>query len=203
MPTETFMKLPEEKKNKILQAAKKEFTRVPFEQTSIKNIVEGAEIARGSFYQYFTSKEDLLQYMMKDDMDNLDNFIREKLQESKGDIFEAYLAIYDYMTKKAWKDKDLQFYKRLIENAKVVEDESSILRIPKDIKGPFHKEEFIRLIDTSKLQIQNEEDLHIVIQMLYLITRKALVNNFKYQSTEKARKEYLKMIDYLKNGVLK
>ena len=203
MPTETFMKLPEEKKNKILQAAKKEFTRVPFEQTSIKNIVEGAEIARGSFYQYFTSKEDLLQYMMKDDMDNLDNFIREKLQESKGDIFEAYLAIYDYMTKKAWKDKDLQFYKRLIENAKVVEDESSILRMPKDIKGPFHQEEFIRLIDTSKLQIQNEEDLHIVIQMLYLITRKALVNNFKYQSTEKARKEYLKMIDYLKNGVLK
>ncbi len=203
MPTETFMKLPEEKKNKILQAAKEEFTRVPFEQTSIKNIVEGAEIARGSFYQYFTSKEDLLQYMMKDDIDNLDNFIREKLQESKGDIFEAYLAIYDYITKKAWKDKDLQFYKRLIENAKVVEDESSILRIPKDIKGPFHKEEFIRLIDTSNLQIQNEEDLHIVIQMLYLITRKALVNNFKYQSTEKARKEYLKMIDYLKNGVLK
>lgn len=203
MPTETFMKLPEEKKNKILQAAKEEFTRVPFEQTSIKNIVEGAEIARGSFYQYFTSKEDLLQYMMKDDMDNLDNFIREKLQESKGDIFEAYLAIYDYMTEKVLEDKDLQFYKRLIENAKVVEDESSILRIPKDIKGPFHKEEFIRLIDTSNLQIQNEEDLHIVIQMLYLITRKALVNNFKYQSTEKARKEYLKMIDYLKNGVLK
>lgn len=203
MPTETFMKLPQEKKNKILQAAKEEFTRVPFEQTSIKNIVEGAEIARGSFYQYFTSKEDLLQYMMKDDKDKLDNFIRKKLQESKGDIFEAYIAIYDYMTEKIWEDKDLQFYKRLIENAKVVEDESSILRIPKDIKGPFHKEEFIRLIDTSKLQIQNEEDLHIVIQMLYLITRKALVNNFKYQSTEKARKEYLKMIDYLKNGVLK
>ena len=203
MPTETFMKLPEEKKNKILQAAKEEFTRVPFEQTSIKNIVEGAEIARGSFYQYFTSKEDLLQYMMKDDMDKLDNFIKEKLEETEGDIFEAYLAIYDYMTAKVWKDKDLQFYKRLIENAKVVEDESSILRMPKDIKGPFHQEEFIRLIDTSKLQIQNEEDLHIVIQMLYLITRKALVNNFKYQSTEKARKEYLKMIDYLKNGILK
>ena len=203
MPTETFMKLPQEKKNKILQAAKEEFTRVPFEQTSIKNIVEGAEIARGSFYQYFTSKEDLLQYMMKDDKDKLDNFIRKKLQESKGDIFEAYLAIYDYMTEKVWEDKDLQFYKRLIENAKVVEDESSILRMPKDIKGPFHQEEFIRLIDTSKLKIQNEEDLHIVIQMLYLITRKALVNNFKYQSTEKAREEYLKMIDYLKDGILK
>ena len=203
MPTETFMKLPEEKKRKIVAAAKEEFTRVPFEQTSIENIVEGAEIARGSFYQYFTSKEDLLQYMMKDDMDKLDNFIKEKLEETEGDIFEAYLAIYDYMTAKVWEEKDLQFYKRLIESAKVIEDESSMLRIPKDVKGPFHKEEFIKLIDTSKLKIQNEDDLHIVIQMLYLITRKALVNNFKYQSTEKARKEYLKMMDYLKKGILK
>ena len=38
MPKETFVKLPEEKKDKIIKAAKKEFERVPFEQTSIKNI---------------------------------------------------------------------------------------------------------------------------------------------------------------------
>lgn len=65
MPKETFLKLPEEKKNKIIKAAKKEFSRVPFEQTSIKNIVEDAEIARGSFYQYFGSKEDLLRIHLK------------------------------------------------------------------------------------------------------------------------------------------
>ena len=203
MPTETFMKLSEEKKNKILIAAKNEFTRVPFEQTSIKNIVEEAEIARGSFYQYFTSKEDLLQYMMKDDKEKLDNFIKAKLKETHGDVFEAYLEIYDFLTKKMVEDKDLAFYKRLIENAKVVEDESAMLCIPKDLKGPFQKEEFLKLIDVSKLRIEDEEELHIIIQMLYLVTRKALANNFKYQSNKKAREEYLKMIDYLKKGVLK
>ncbi|MFQ8989018.1 MAG: hypothetical protein ACLR6T_10095, partial [Intestinibacter sp.] len=155
------------------------------------------------FYQYFTSKEDLLQYMMKDDKEKLDNFIKDKLKETHGDVFEAYLAIYDFITQKMIEDKDLEFYKRLIENAKVIEDESAMLRIPKHLKGPFQQEEFLKLIDVSKLKIQNEEELHIVIQMLYLITRKALVNNFKYQSTKKARKEYLKMIDYLKKGVLK
>ena len=51
MPTNTFFNLPEEKKNKILKAANKEFARVPLEQASIKNIVEDAEIARRSFYQ--------------------------------------------------------------------------------------------------------------------------------------------------------
>lgn len=65
MPTDTFLKLPEEKKEKILLAAKHEFSRVPFERTSIKNIVEEAEIARGSFYQYFESKEDLLRFYIK------------------------------------------------------------------------------------------------------------------------------------------
>ena len=65
MPKETFVKLPEEKKDKIIKAAKKEFARVPFEQTSIKNIGEDADIARGSFYQYFESKEDLLRVYFK------------------------------------------------------------------------------------------------------------------------------------------
>ena len=65
MPKETFVKLSEEKKDKIIKAAKKEFARVPFEQTSIKNIVEDADIARGSFYQYFESKEDLLRVYFK------------------------------------------------------------------------------------------------------------------------------------------
>lgn len=53
MPTDTFFKLSEEKQNKILNAAKIEFTRVPFEETSIKNIVETAGIARRKFLSVF------------------------------------------------------------------------------------------------------------------------------------------------------
>ena len=56
---------PNEKKEKIIKAAQKEFERVPIEEASIKNIVEDAEIARGSFYQYFESKEDLLRFYIK------------------------------------------------------------------------------------------------------------------------------------------
>lgn len=65
MPKETFFNLAEEKKEKIINAAKKEFKRVPLEQASIKNIVEDAGIARGSFYQYFESKEDLMRIYYK------------------------------------------------------------------------------------------------------------------------------------------
>ena len=64
MPKETFLNLSEGKKEIIINAAKREFARVPFQETSIKNIVEDAGIARGSFYQYFESKEDLLEYII-------------------------------------------------------------------------------------------------------------------------------------------
>lgn len=65
MPKQTFMKLSEEKKEKIIKAAKKEFSRVTIEEASIKNIIEEANIARVSFYQYFESKEDLLRIFIE------------------------------------------------------------------------------------------------------------------------------------------
>ena len=83
MPKDTFLNLSEDKKNKIINAAKKEFARVPIEEASIKNIVEEAELARGSFYQYFESKEDLLKYILNSKAKNLEAFLKQSLQETK------------------------------------------------------------------------------------------------------------------------
>ena len=83
MPKDTFLNLSEDKKNKIINAAKKEFARVPIEEASIKNIVKEAEIARGSFYQYFESKEDLLKYILNSKAKNLEAFLKQSLQETK------------------------------------------------------------------------------------------------------------------------
>lgn len=204
MPTETFMKLPEDKKEKIIRAAKKEFSRVPFEETSIKNIVQEAEIARGSFYQYFESKEDLLRYMMEEDKEKLDNYIREKLKETKGDIFEVYINIYDYMIKNIRARENMDFHRKIFESIRACDETSFVLGIPKEeIKEPFKQTDILEQIDKSKLKVENKQDLQIIIKMLFLIIRKALVSNFKYNSPKEAREEYIKMIEYLKKGVSK
>ena len=83
MPKDTFLNLSEDKKNKIINAAKKEFARVPIEEASIKNIVEEAEIARGRINQYFESKEDLLKYILNSKAKNLEAFLKQSLQETK------------------------------------------------------------------------------------------------------------------------
>lgn len=204
MPTETFMNLPQDKQSKILQAAKQEFSRVPFEETSIKRIVEMAGIARGSFYQYFLSKEDLLRYMMKNEMEQLKDYIQEQLVATNGDIFALYIHMYDYIIDTLFNSKDIEFHKRIFENMKASEDSSFIIDFPKDtIEKPLIDKEFMQQIDTSKLKVHNEEDLQIIVKMLFLIIRKALASTFRHKSKEEARREYIKMIEYLKQGVLK
>ena len=64
MPTNTFFHLPKEKQNRLIHAIRQEFSRVPFEQISINQIIHNANISRGSFYQYFYNKQDLLQLIL-------------------------------------------------------------------------------------------------------------------------------------------
>ena len=55
----------------------------------------------------------------------------------------------------------------------------------------------------KELTLNYDEDLKIIIKMLYVITRKALVSTFKGNSLKTARKEYIKMVEYLKYGIAK
>lgn len=64
MPSSTFFRLPPEKQEKLLCAARKEFARVPFADASINRIIQEADISRGSFYMYFRDKGELFFYLL-------------------------------------------------------------------------------------------------------------------------------------------
>ena len=66
MVHQTFYKLAEEKRRRITDSAMDEFTSRPYEKTSINRIIEAAGIPKGSFYQYFDSKDDLYTYCIKE-----------------------------------------------------------------------------------------------------------------------------------------
>lgn len=64
MPKNTFFNLPEEKKDRIIEIAIDEFSEYDYHKASISRIVKKAEIAKGSFYQYFEDKKDLYKYIL-------------------------------------------------------------------------------------------------------------------------------------------
>jgi AcrR family transcriptional regulator len=64
VPKETFLNLPEAKRQAVIDAAVDEFAAYPYEQASVNRIVANAGIAKGSFYQYFNGKKDLFFYLI-------------------------------------------------------------------------------------------------------------------------------------------
>ncbi len=56
---------PEERKEQILSSAKKLFSHHGFYDTQISDIIQEAGIARGTFYQYFNSKEDIFRQLLE------------------------------------------------------------------------------------------------------------------------------------------
>lgn len=59
MPRPRFDKLPVEKRERILEAAAKEFTAHGFEGASLNRILDEAGISKGAAYYYFDDKADL------------------------------------------------------------------------------------------------------------------------------------------------
>lgn len=65
MPKQTFYNLPEDKRQRVIEAAIDEFAKHTYHKASITRIVNTAGIAKGSFYQYFEDKKDLFKYIVE------------------------------------------------------------------------------------------------------------------------------------------
>ncbi len=64
MPKQTFLNLPEEKRDIIINVAIDEFLEFGLENASTNRIVANSGISKGSFYQYFEDKQDVFMYLL-------------------------------------------------------------------------------------------------------------------------------------------
>ena len=59
------MKKGERRKNELIKIAYKKFLENGYEQTSVDEIIEAAQIAKGTYYYYFQSKEQMLEEVVE------------------------------------------------------------------------------------------------------------------------------------------
>jgi len=69
MPKETFTKIAEDKRERLLREAACLFAERGFNQTDMAELASRAGVAKGSIYNYFESKEDLYLYVCRDGME--------------------------------------------------------------------------------------------------------------------------------------
>ena len=202
MPTKTFFNLPEEKRKKLLDAIHEEFSRVPFDEVSINQIIRIAGIPRGSFYQYFEDKRDMLQYLMADYRKMFKSHALISLAHNGGDLFQMFLDIFDFTYAFVTEEKNNAFFKNVFSDIRV---NTSFLRQQADgaTLGGFAAE-LLSHIDTASLDIRSEADFGNMLGILLPLTGEAFATAFfDISNYEHVRTRYAARLELLKRGFLK
>ena len=121
MPSDTFLRLNDEKKRKLLDASFKEFSLNNFNDASINRIIKEAGISRGSFYMYFIDKKDLYFYLLEQYGEILVNNMKKDLIKNKGDLFKMF---QDNIKESynSFKNDNINFFKKSLENITIMEE---------------------------------------------------------------------------------
>lgn len=199
MPKDTFFHLDDDKRKKIMKAAKEEFTQNELHKSRVSNIIKKAGIPRGSFYQYFEDLTDLYYYVINDSFDSLEE-MGKKYSEFTDDVFEYALLSFMYDYEGFVHDKRHQFMRNVVK---------SISNDKRYIKNFVNRridyvEYVLSHMDLSNVKLKNHEDLIRMYQLVQDVKRnviqKAIIEN---KTKEEAYDDFKWHLDILKHGLIK
>lgn len=197
MPSETFLNLPQQKREKLVAAAVREFTEKPFNEASINCIVKNAGISRGSFYMYFQDKEDLLRYLMQGYVEGLMQVAEECLACRSGDMFAAILDLYDYLQIHRNDEAGMQLICGMVNRndgaqkrglLEFLEPENLLRKLPKNI-------------DPTLLDLKNEEDFQDCVSILMGLGIPMFYAGLRPGYEQETRKRLENMLCILRRGM--
>ena len=196
MPKSTFFNLSPEKREKIEKAIENEFGRTTFEKASISNIIETAKIPRGSFYQYFEDKEDSIKYIVQKYMKKEKEKIKNILIEVDGNIFDATIEIFEYMTESVKEKDKFNLYRNILEELK-----KNNINIFQEEKKQKNIEEIINM---EILNIKGKEDIKYILKIVSAMARTISIEVITGKiSKEEGKENLIKELEILKRGMLK
>lgn len=203
MPKQTFFHLPKEKRETLIQAAEKEFSRAPLHKASIANIVKDAEIPRGSFYQYFDDKEDLYYYLLNELSEKNNTHFRAALKEHEGDLFKAFIDSFHFIIQESDKKEQKKLYRNAFLNMNhKIENILANNIYEKNRKNNYLS--MIHLINKDHLNLKDEDEIHQMLKIILSVTFHNLVQVFVKDLTyQEALKNYSAQMELLKRGLAK
>ena len=188
MIKKTFYNLPYEKRKRITDAVIKEFMERPNEKVSINRIIKTAEISRGSFYQYFDDKVDLIEIITKTMFEESSNKAKEILKLSCGDLFVMYIKMFDYFGDYSSQKQTMKIMRNIVDSFKANDDLVS---------------EYL-MVDRQNLKFQDNESVKCLIEILTQVLKNAIFDVFVAGSDrEEVRERLIKKIDIIKQGAVK
>ena len=199
MPSDTFLRLNDEKKKKLIDASFKEFSLYNFNDVSINRIIKEAGISRGSFYMYFVDKKDLYFYLLEQHLEILINNMKNDLIKNKGDLFKMFQNnIKEEFN--SFKNNNINFLKKTLENVTIMEESKKTFG--------FRDKRLLReLIPNINLELLNDnakKHIEVIFAINMHLLMVTLIKLLKSDSLdEEILKDYYEQLDILKYGCVK
>lgn len=203
MPTQTFWNLSEEKRNKLIKAAKKEFARVVLSEASINKIIQDAGIPRGSFYMYFKDKEDLYFSILFEYRDLFLVHLEKRLKQYKGDLLLTFEVLYEDLISFCMQEEYVSYFRNVFLNMNFPIEKKVFFQDAKNIVS-LQRDRLLTFVETKKLTkeavLHLEDVFEILLQIMINNTIPVLLFSL---SIAKAKQHYLAQLHILKNGLMK
>lgn len=88
-----IIKKPEERRLEIINAARHLFQTQEYEKTTMQDVMNYLDIAKGTIYHYFSSKEALLQAVIEDMVDENIEQMKNFIQHASGNAIEKIQSL--------------------------------------------------------------------------------------------------------------
>lgn len=201
MPKRRFYNLSYEKKQRIINSAINEMSRVPFTEISINRIIQEADISRGSFYQYFEDKNDLISEVMSGYKDMMLEEIRNFLINQSKDIFELFIHIF----KTTILFTESERHEKLICNFlnSVKNDAEFFCKITGEKDIEYAMNMIISLVDTSNYRYSTKEDLINLMEIISAVICKTYIKITKRPESKSIFfQDFKHQLSMIQNGIL-
>lgn len=169
MPKETFYRLPDEKRERIMAAAEREFLENSFEAASINRIIKEAAIPRGSFYQYFEDKKDIFLYIVDTHKNEAFSFVENFIKDCDGDIFAFMRKAIDFIISAGFSEK-MNGMKRMFSQPWVFDMIMSDRMKGKMEEAKTPKGIMFKYINKESLNVESDEEILSLINIFASIS---------------------------------
>lgn len=198
----TFCNLPEGKKQRVLNAIIKEFASADNDKVSINRIIKDANISRGSFYQYFDDKLDLVEVVIRYFIDLSIEDVHRAVAVSDGDIFYTFECVFDVIASFAEDEEKKSVIKMLLCNARATNNLISDYMV-KRFKGIDSLLKTNKSFSNKGYAFSQMEDMRYLQQILISVLKDEMLKFYLYDSELSAVKaRYLRKLYIIKQGVL-
>lgn len=198
MVKQTFLNLSKEKQERVLNAAKKEFSRAPLNEASVANIIKDADIPRGSFYQYFNDLEDIFYYILEVHSNDIKQRLTTNLVNYKGDIIKSFADLYQYILNKVCGNEFEVYFKNIFLNMDYKLEKMFLPNLEDNLN------EIVQLTNIDLLNINSRLQLIYILEIIEAVMMRNLIQVFQRSlSKEKNIEIFIKELLLIKDGIYK